>query len=45
VELSAAEQDMLAGKEGEAVRRALAYQMEVGRFSAPAASCPSPTPI
>jgi predicted aconitase len=32
VELSAAEQGMLDGAEGEAVRRALAYQVEVGRF-------------
>jgi predicted aconitase len=32
VELSAAEQGILDGAEGEAVRRALAYQVEVGRF-------------
>src|SRR5919199_5169286 len=32
VRLTAAEQRMLDGAEGEAVRRAIAYQMEVGRF-------------
>jgi predicted aconitase len=32
VELSADEKAMQAGAEGEAVRRALAYQIEVGRF-------------
>jgi len=32
VELSAEERRMLAGAEGEAVRRALSYQQEVGRF-------------
>jgi predicted aconitase len=32
VELTAEERAMLAGAEGEAVRRALAYQIEVGRF-------------
>jgi predicted aconitase len=32
VELSGEERAMLAGAEGEAVRRALAYQIEVGRF-------------
>jgi predicted aconitase len=32
LQLTADEQGMLAGAEGEAVRRALAYQIEVGRF-------------
>jgi len=32
VELTPTEQRMLEGAEGEAVRRAIAYQMEVGRF-------------
>ena len=32
MELTAEEKAMLAGAEGEAVRRALAYQIEVGRF-------------
>ncbi|WP_137178215.1 aconitase X catalytic domain-containing protein [Roseomonas sp. AR75] len=32
MELTADEQDILAGKSGEAARRALAYQIEVGRF-------------
>jgi predicted aconitase len=32
MQLTAEEQAMLAGAEGEAVRRALAYQLEVGRF-------------
>jgi predicted aconitase len=32
VELNAQEQRMLDGAEGEAIRRALAYQVEVGRF-------------
>jgi hypothetical protein len=32
MQLDAAEQAMLAGAEGEAVRRAIAFQVEVGRF-------------
>ena len=32
MELNDEERAMLAGAQGEAVRRALAYQMEVGRF-------------
>ena len=32
MQLNAEEQAMLAGADGEAVRRALAYQLEVGRF-------------
>ena len=32
MQLTAAEQHMLDGAEGEAVRRAIAYQLEVGRF-------------
>lgn len=32
MQLSAEEQDMLAGGRGEAVRRAITYQVEVGRF-------------
>jgi len=32
VELTGEERAMLAGAQGEAVRRALDYQMEVGRF-------------
>jgi len=32
VELTAEERDILAGKRGEAPKRALEYQMELGKF-------------
>jgi predicted aconitase len=37
VQLTATEQRMLDGAEGEAVRRVLAYQLEIGRFAHPKA--------